>query len=68
MVPSSSGRIVNNTQAEEKGMTRGGEPPVININNVLDPKLAGDYLNTPEGEKVILNVLSRNKSQLFGLL
>ncbi len=32
--------------------------------NVLDPSLVGDYLGTDEGEKLIMNVVNRNKSSL----
>lgn len=37
-------------------------PPQVNarIINVLDPAMLGDYLSTPEGEEVILNVIRRN--------
>ncbi|UIS24725.1 tape measure protein [Stenotrophomonas phage vB_SmaS-AXL_1] len=41
-------------------------PPVVNVRNinVLDPSLVGDYLGTDEGEKLIMNVVNRNKSSL----
>ncbi|UYA98775.1 tail length tape-measure protein [Xanthomonas phage vB_Xar_IVIA-DoCa6] len=41
-------------------------PPVVNVRNinVLDPNLVGDYLGTDEGEKLIMNVVNRNKSSL----
>jgi hypothetical protein len=32
--------------------------------NVLDPKLVGDYLGTDDGEKLIMNVIQRNRSAL----
>lgn len=37
--------------------------PVVNIKNinVLDPSVVGDYLNTDDGERVIMNVVQRNK-------
>jgi len=34
------------------------------IINVLDPSVVGDYLATPMGERVILNVIRRNRSAL----
>ncbi len=34
------------------------------IINVLDPSVVGDYLATPSGERVILNVIRRNRSAL----
>ena len=40
--------------------------PVVNIKNVnvLDPSVVGDYLGTDEGERVIMNVVQRNKRAL----
>lgn len=36
--------------------------PAVNqrIINVLDPAMVGDYLATPEGEQVLVNVMRRN--------
>ena len=36
--------------------------PSVNqrIINVLDPAMVGDYLATPEGEQVLVNVMRRN--------
>lgn len=61
-VPSTSGRIMNNTQARERGLLGDGGRAErgTTIVNVLDPSLVGEYLNTPEGEKLMLNVISRN--------
>ena len=41
-------------------------PPTLNarIVNVLDPKLVGDFLGTDDGEKLIMNVIQRNKTAL----
>lgn len=41
--------------------------PNVNIVNVLDPELVGQYLNTTKGEKAILNVLRRNGKALKNL-
>lgn len=38
-------------------------PSIKNI-NVLDPAIVGDYLSTSAGEKVIMNVIQRNRSAL----
>lgn len=35
--------------------------PNVNIVNVLDPALVGDYLRTSQGEALIMNVINRNK-------
>jgi hypothetical protein len=32
----------------------------VRIVNVIDPAMAGDYLNSSAGEKTILNILQRN--------
>lgn len=34
------------------------------IINVLDPRLVGDFLNTPQGEKAVINVIQRNREAL----
>lgn len=41
-------------------------PPQVNarIINVLDPALVGDYLSTPEGEQVLVNVMRRNSDSV----
>ena len=40
----------------------------VRIVNVVDPKMAADYLNSPQGEKVVLNVLSRNAGTVKHLI
>ena len=40
----------------------------VRIVNVIDPGMAGDYLNSAAGEKTILNVLSRNGAAVRELL
>lgn len=35
-------------------------PPKVTIVNNLDPAVVGDYLNTPAGEELIVNVMRRN--------
>lgn len=42
--------------------------PVVNqrIINVLDPAIVGDYLATPEGEQLIVNVMTRNPEAMRG--
>lgn len=44
------------------GGASGGAAPVSNIRvvNVLDPSMVGDYLATPEGEQVFMNVVRKN--------
>lgn len=38
--------------------------PNIRIINVLDPSIVGNYLATPDGEKVIVNVMQKNIRRL----
>ncbi len=51
-------RVTPNDQLAGAG---GGSTKII---NVLDPAVVGDYLNTAAGERVIMNVISRNKGAL----
>jgi len=61
------------SRAETAKMFKGGgegtpqiAPPVVNVRNinVLDPSLVGDYLGTDAGEKLIMNVVQRNRQSL----
>ena len=40
----------------------------VRIVNVIDPSMAADYLNSPAGEKVVMNVLSRNAGAVKHIL
>lgn len=42
----------------------GGEAGATNVINVLDPALLQDYLTTPEGERVLVNVIRRNRNSI----
>lgn len=46
----------------------GSNGQAVRIVNVIDPAIAGDYLNSSAGEKVILNVLSRNAGLMKHIL
>lgn len=43
-------------------------PPVVNqkIINVLDPGIIGDYLATDAGERLVVNMMARNREALAG--
>ncbi len=58
-VPSTAGKIVPNGAG-------GGAAPVVNVQvvNVDDPKSVTDALNTREGEKVVMNIITRNAGAL----
>jgi glycerol-3-phosphate responsive antiterminator len=50
-------------QRGETVLPRGADtasPTSVKIVNVLDPSIVGNYLGTPEGEKVIVNIMQRN--------
>lgn len=58
------------SRVETARMAREGSapatPPVVNVKNVnvLDPAIVGDYLSTDAGERLIMNVVQRNKRSL----
>ncbi len=45
-------------QGGQQGAQQGG--PSVRIVNVVDPALAGEWVNSPSGEKAIINILQRN--------
>jgi hypothetical protein len=47
------------------GKTNVDVQPNIRIINVLDPSIVGNYLATPDGERVIVNVMQKNKGRLM---
>jgi hypothetical protein len=58
--PYATGSITANSDIQ------GGQPPEINIKNinVLDPAIVGNYLSTSAGERIILNIIQRNRGAL----
>mgnify|MGYP001572993756 CR=1 FL=1 len=53
------GRLGVETSGEGKGAQS-----ATRIVNVLDPSIVGDYLATPAGERLIVNVIRRNRGGL----
>lgn len=53
---------------DARNVMNGGGQQGFRVVNVLDPRLAGDYLESSEGERVILNVIGRNPGQVRQLL
>lgn len=43
---------------------RGGPTVSLRNVNVIDPSLVGDYLDGPEGETKVMNVISRNETKI----
>ena len=41
-------------------------PPIVNnkIENIIDPKVTGQYLDTGEGENKIVNIIRRNRQAI----
>lgn len=56
-VPQQSGFIVPNQLIDK---TSGGSQINQRIINVIDPAMVGDFMATPSGEQVLLNVIRRN--------
>ncbi len=42
-----------------------GGPMALRIANVVDPRMMNDYLNSPSGEKVVTNHISRNATTII---
>ena len=53
---------------EQAGGVNVGSQTNLRIINVLDPALIGDYLSTPEGEQVLVNMLRRNSDQVRAIV
>jgi len=52
------------TQALAGGGTLGKQQaPQVNVkvNNILDPSVVGDYMDTPQGERMIVNIMRKNR-------
>ena len=63
-VPDSGGEVLSNgdTRAAFSSNMHVAAPNVgVTVINVSDPKEVGDYLSTDEGQKVIVNVVRRNR-------
>jgi len=56
------------SRAEVAASRQGGAGTGTRVVNVLDPSLAGDYLESAAGEKVIMNVIGRNPGAIRQLL
>lgn len=55
--------VNNNNYSKLEGESKQAKVSVI---NVLDPSLLSDYVNSPEGEQQIINVMYRNQQALQG--
>jgi hypothetical protein len=59
-------QVRKGTAAANAGVGGGNGVPQVNqrIINVIDPAMVGDFLSTPEGEDVLVNII--NKSGIMG--
>lgn len=57
-------RVTVNTPSQARALENGNQnapPPVSNkIVNVMDMSMVGDYLNTQDGEQLLVNVMTKN--------
>lgn len=62
-------QVRKGTSAQESGggsdEAQGGRTP-LTIVNLLDPQLFSQYLDTPEGEQKVVNIIGKNKEALQG--
>ena len=56
------------SRQEVAAQNRGGGAQSLRIINSIDPGLVADYMASAEGERVIVNTLSRNRGQVKQLL
>jgi len=47
-------------QKGEQVIPKNAQPSQMKIINVLDPSVVGDYLQTQEGENIVLNIMQKN--------
>lgn len=45
-----------------------GGPMALRMANVVDPRMMNDYLNSPSGEKAVINHISRNATIIKQIL
>ena len=62
------GRMAKFSQGGYVGQSTDSGHSGVRIINVVDPSLMQDYMNSPAGEKVILNTLRRNSSNIRQLV
>lgn len=53
---------------DPRNAANGSQANAFRVVNVIDPKMAGDYLESSEGERVIMNIIGRNPGQVRQLL
>lgn len=57
-------RTPGQANRDQKAMPAQAEQQPINVVNVVDPGLLDSYMNTPAGERVFVNAIRRNSSQI----
>lgn len=56
--------INNGGNLPQQAQTVSGGDVNLKMINVVDPKMVGDFMNTADGEKVMLNFIRNNKSEV----
>lgn len=56
------------TALNEVDSAAGANAGNVTVVNVLDPSLVGDFLTSPSGERVLINVIERNANSISQLL
>lgn len=55
-------------EAQQQTVQTNVQPQHIQVNNVYDPSLVGDYLGTNEGVKSVLNIMKRNRTSIKAII
>lgn len=61
------------TPGQERLSNRNTDPQpqqqqALNVINVLDPAIVGEYLNSPDGERTLVNSIQSNQTQIRGVM
>ena len=62
-----AGQRVSAAPAANPATEREAAQTNIRVVNVVDPAVVGDFMGTPEGEQIVMNVMRRNSDQVKAL-
>lgn len=68
MMANQGGSVTPMSEGMSGGAGSASAPQNIRVVNVLDPAVVGNWASTPEGERVVVNVIAKNASQLKQVL
>ncbi len=63
-VPNTAGRVLPNEAITSSARSETN----VRVVNAIDPALVGEYMGSTPGEKIIMNVIRRNRSSVAGML